>query len=372
MPTLGQLGEDAVLGLILRRLDIPAHTVVGPGDDAAVSIPTGHLVSTTDMLVEGEDFLRSWFDPRRLGIKAAAQNLADIAAMGADPHGLLVSIAAPPDTQFSVIEDFYAGLTEECRRAGTGVLGGDLSGSSVITVSITALGTLPAAQRPWLRSGAQPGDRVVLAGTVGRAAAGLSLLFAGIREDTAPNDDCAALINGQLAPQPDYATAARLRGWGRAGIDVSDGLCGDLRRVALASHVRIDLDANALIHLAQPLIPAAAALWDLRGGVHEETRHSAESHDSPSSARQDRATPAGTQQAHSPQVPSDRDAFIRAHTGRWVLTGGEDHGILVAGPAGSADVGLMEVASCSSGLPGLYLDGEKITEQAFTHFKENG
>lgn len=328
MTTLGELGETEVLDRILSRVRVPGGVQVGPGDDAAIStVPPGaRLVSTTDMLVEGEDFLPAWLDPYQLGVKAGAQNLADVAAMGADPHGLLVTVAAPADTDIRVLGELYDGLRNECDRAGTGIIGGDLSASQLLTVSICALGLLPVGRHPLLRSAARPGDTVVLVGTVGRAAAGLDLLFAGHHLGAG---EVGQLIATQLAPRPDYQAAAALRDWARAGIDVSDGLVGDLGRVARASGAHIDLQRDALDELAQPLLPAAAAL----------------------------------------QPEAGTDAHWR-QARHWVLTGGEDHGILLAGPPPVTPSAVVwrPIAHCRAGEPGVFLDGQPVEDTAFSHF----
>ena len=224
MTRLSELGESHIVSRVLTRNPEPAHVIVGPGDDAAVTAPEGRLVSTADMLVENEDFTRDWLDWGLLGRKAAAQNLADVCAMGAVPHGLLVSLAIPDDTDIADLEALYSGLFDEAERAGAAlectvpIIGGDLSSSKLIVIAITALGTVPEGSAI-LRSGAQPGDSLYLAGTVGRAAAGLDLLFAGLRRETA-GPELRPLIETQLAPRPDYG-ALRVIG-ASAMIDVSD------------------------------------------------------------------------------------------------------------------------------------------------------
>lgn len=329
VPTLADLGEDGVLARLLARLPAPdaqpagVEVLVGPGDDAAVSQPDGRLVTTTDMLVEGEDFLADWSDPVSLGIKAAAQNLADVHAMGAAPHGLVIALAAPGTTAVDVLEGIMEGFAAEAARAGAAVLGGDLSGGPCLVVSVTALGALTGA--PVLRSGARPGDAIVLGGTMGRAAAGLDLLLAGFRPG-APGPEAAvldALIAAQRAPRPDYAAARALAPVAHALIDASDGPAGDLGRISRASGTAIALDGAALTALARPLEPAAAAL-------------------------------------------GDPDPAARAL--HWVLTGGEDHGFLAAVPPESVPVGLTRIGTCRSGDSGLTLDGEPVTDPAFTHF----
>ena len=116
MTRLSDLGESEVLRRLLAHRRSGAHEEVGPGDDAAVTKITGRLVSTADMLVENEDFTRDWLDWSRLGTKAAAQNLADVCAMGAKPHGLLVSLAVPDDTDVTDLEALFAGIVAEAER----------------------------------------------------------------------------------------------------------------------------------------------------------------------------------------------------------------------------------------------------------------
>jgi thiamine-monophosphate kinase len=323
--TLDDLGEDGVLRRILDRLPSePARgLLVGPGDDAAVSEPAGRLVSTTDMLVEDQDFRRDWLDARLLGIKAAAQNLADVVAMGAAPHGLLLSVGAPGHTPVDLLTSLMDGFAAEGRRAGAAVFGGDLSGAPCIVVSVTAFGTLTGS--PVLRSGAQPGDAVVLAGTLGRAAAGLELLFAGV----APGEDRTLdpVIEVQRAPSPDYAAALRAAPVAHAMIDASDGLSGDLNRLVIASGLRAELDRGALEELAGPLLPAARALA-ARG---------------------------------APGRPAERALH-------WVLDGGEDHGFIAAMPEERVPVGWVRIGTCRAGQPGVELDGIPLTARGFSHF----
>src|SRR5580700_5726003 len=105
--------------------------VVGIGDDAAVlPVPDGRVVASTDLLVEGRHFRRDWSGPTDIGGKAAAQNLADIAAMGAVPTALLVGLAAPSDLPVAWAEDLAAGLAQECARGGASVAGGDISAAA--------------------------------------------------------------------------------------------------------------------------------------------------------------------------------------------------------------------------------------------------
>ena len=333
MTRLSELGESHIVSRMLTRNPEPAHVIVGPGDDAAVTAPEGRLVSTADMLVENEDFTRDWLDWELLGRKAAAQNLADVCAMGAVPHGLLVSLAVPDDTDIADLEALYSGLFDEAERAGAAlectvpIIGGDLSSSTLIVIAITALGTVPEGAAI-LRSGAQPGDSLYLAGTVGQAAAGLDLLFAGLRRETA-GLELRPLIETQLAPRPDYGALRTIRA--SAMIDVSDGLSLDLARVATASGVGIELDRALLADLIDPLLPAAEFVLDAR--------------------------------AANGTAATAEDLALS-----WVLDGGEDHGFAASAPSRQAPgVGWRRIGRVRTGHD-VSLDGTPVPASGFSHF----
>src|SRR5262249_61207191 len=146
-----------LLPAIAAALPRGHRTVVGIGADPAVlTAPASRVVATTDLLIEGRHFRRDWSGPADIGAKAAAQNLADVAAMGADPVALLVGFAAPGDVTVAWARDLMAGLAGECARAGATVVGGDTSGADVIMLAVTALGDL-GGRDPVTRSGARPG-----------------------------------------------------------------------------------------------------------------------------------------------------------------------------------------------------------------------
>ncbi len=253
--TLGAVGESAALARIFPRLPSASATLIGPGDDAAVlSAPDGRFVVTTDMMIHGPDFRLAWSTPHDLGWKAAASNLADIAAMGAVPTGLVVAIAAPASTPVSLLEGIADGFRDACAAMapGCGVVGGDLSVSSTLTMAVTAFGDLEGRE-PVLRSSAQVGDVVAVAGPLGSAAEGLELLFARAVVDGEPDRTAFEVVRAehpsavaaQLAPNPPIASGrvAALAG-ATSMIDLSDGLALDARRVAVASGVALDLESE--------------------------------------------------------------------------------------------------------------------------------
>lgn len=278
-PTLGSLGESAVLQRIFPRLPESAQTEVGPGDDAAVlRAPDGRYVVTTDTMVHGPDFRLAWSRPAELGWKAAATNLADVAAMGAVPTALVVALTAPASTPIEVLEGFADGLREACvaLAPGCGVVGGDLTVSPTLTVAVTAFGDLEG-RVPVLRSGARVGDRVAVAGALGLAGRGIRQLFAEAVDPQGEPDAGLAeqlrlaepeALAAQLAPAPPIAAgrAAALAG-ATAMLDVSDGLLLDARRIAAASGVGIDLDTAALDPVAAvPPAPPGVTLRDVLTG----------------------------------------------------------------------------------------------------------
>lgn len=256
--SVSDLGEFGLIARILARLPQGPDVLLGPGDDAAVlAAADGRVVATTDLLVDGVHFRRDWSGPYDVGRKAAAQNLADVAAMGARPTALLVGLATPGDLPLDWTDGLADGLHDECALVDASVAGGDVVRSPLLMVSVTALGSLDGRE-PVTRSGARPGDRVVVAGRLGWAAAGLRLLRAGTTDGP--------LVAAHRRPQPPYGMGPALAAAGAtAMIDVSDGLLADLGHVASASGVRVALALDAL----RPLGGAGVTDDDLLGGGDE-------------------------------------------------------------------------------------------------------
>lgn len=238
-PTARDVGELGLITAVTARLATSDAVVLGPGDDAAVvGFGGARVVATTDLLVEGTHFRRAWSTARDVGHKAAAANLADVAAMGGTATALLVGLALPPDLPVSWALELADGLAAEAAVVGAVIVGGDTVRGEQVVVAVTALGTL--AGPPVTRAGARVGDSVVLAGRVGWSAAGLRQLEQG--SDTGP------LVAAHRRPRPPYLMGPALAAAGATAMcDVSDGLLTDLGRIALASGVGIALDSSALI-----------------------------------------------------------------------------------------------------------------------------
>jgi thiamine-monophosphate kinase len=283
--TVADLGEFGLIAAIRSLLPAGPGQIVGIGDDAAViQAPDQRVVATTDLLVEGRHFRRDWSGAFDIGCKGAAQNLADVAAMGASPTALLVGLAAPGELAVSWAQDLVRGLGEESRRAGAAVVGGDVSSADSVILAITALGDL-AGRDPVTRSGARPGDRVAIAGRIGRSAAGLALFRAGLAQpaeaarrvreaggSTQALTEVLKLVTSHRRPRPPYDAGPEAAALGATSmIDVSDGLIADLRHVADASGVRIDIQTAALpddagLRLAGRLLDTDPLAWALTGG----------------------------------------------------------------------------------------------------------
>ncbi len=271
MTGTGELISDVgEFGLIARiEAALAGHAGVGVrvgiGDDAAVvEISGSRIVVSTDMLVEGRHFRRDWSTAADIGARAAAQNLIDIAVMGARTTALVVALGLPHELPVHWVTDLYAGLRAEAEDQGATIVGGDLVRSDRVVISVSALGELTGSA-PVLRSGARPGDQVAVAGRLGWAAAGLSILSRGFRTPR-------ALVDAHRRPEPPYAAAAAAAvGGASAMIDVSDGLVADLGHLARASAVAIEIDPTRLV-VAEPVADAAAAfnadplVWVLTGG----------------------------------------------------------------------------------------------------------
>jgi thiamine-monophosphate kinase len=272
LQTVGQLGEIESLRRTVSRLSNSEHAIVGSGDDAAVVATTDdRFVVTTDTMIEGHDFRLDWSSFYDLGFKAVATNLSDVAAMGATPTALVVAIAVPPTTLIENLETFADGLRDACQQLapGCGVVGGDLASSEQVFISVTAHGALQGRE-PVLRSGAKPGDVIAIAGTLGRAAAGLALLASGKADAINAYDDW---VSVQKQPRPPIAAGVEAALAGASSmLDVSDGLAKDAARISRASGVAIrlnkrDLDGFiATVEEPAMALGADASTWVLFGG----------------------------------------------------------------------------------------------------------
>jgi thiamine-monophosphate kinase len=291
-----ETSEEELLAAIFPLLPTGAATLVGPGDDAAVvSSPDGRFVVSADVLVERRHFRPEWSTGYDVGWRAAMQNLADIAAMGARPTSLVVSLVIPGHLPVEWVTGLARGLAAACAPGGDDVV-----------VAVTVHGDL-GGRAPVLRSGAQVSDVVAHAGRRGWSAAGLALL------DHDLGDLDPELVAAHLRPEPPLGAGPDAGAAGAtAMLDLSDGLLRDAGRLARASGVAIDLDLKAFAEDLARLARAASAV--VAAG---------------------RGRPAGewpTIDGSAQASGADEAALARD----WVLTGGEDHGLLATFPAGAA------------------------------------
>ncbi|MCG8355539.1 MAG: thiamine-phosphate kinase [Kiloniellales bacterium] len=249
------LGEFDLIREYLRPLAREAPGALGLGDDAALlSLPPGReLVLTADALVSGVHFLPA--DPPDLvAQKLLRVNLSDLAAMGAEPLGYLVTVTLPAVDTEAWMSAFAAGLARDQQNFGLSLLGGDTTcGGEQVVLSLTALGTVEAGQA-LRRKGAQAGDRLYVSGTIGDSFLGLKLQQGGLTGLGA--EARAALIERYRRPRPRLAlgTALARDRLARAAIDVSDGLVADVGHLAAESGLAAAIEAERV-----PLSPAAQA-----------------------------------------------------------------------------------------------------------------
>jgi len=311
--TIASTGEFGLIQRITSRLGSAPTTLVGPGDDAAlVAVPDGRVVACTDVLVEGRHFRCDWASATDIGHRAAAANLADVAAMGGVATALLVSLCIPPDLDPRWVEQLADGLTAEAESIGAAVVGGDMSASPVITIAVTALGDLDG-RPPVLRSGARDGDIVAMAGRIGHAAAGYTILSRGFRSPK-------VLVEAYRRPSvPYWAGPAGAMLGATSMIDVSDGLLADVGHLAESSNVGIDIRRD-VFEVTSQMRDASQAL-----GV---------------------------------------DAYT------WILTGGDDHPIVATFPAGTVlPEGWLVIGRVLDGA-GVTVDGRMHTEApGWDHFR---
>ena len=244
--------------LIARYFKRPAkRSPLGVGDDCALLAPAPgmQLAVSSDMLVEGRHFL-STVDPARLGHKALAVNLSDLAACGARPLAFTLALALPGIDE-PWLEGFSRGLFALADEHGCELVGGDTT-RGPLNICITVFGEVPAGAA-LLRSGARAGDDIWVSGTLGDARLALEV-FRGTL--ALPAEAFAAARMRMEQPTPRVALGQALRGTASAAVDVSDGLVGDLGHILAASRVGATLDADAAVSLV-----AAAATPGLGAGV---------------------------------------------------------------------------------------------------------
>jgi thiamine-monophosphate kinase len=222
---LSGLGEFGLLAELERR-------GLASGQDAEGAVLEDGLVVTQDVLVESVHFRFEWTSWRDLGYKAAAVNLSDLAAMAAEPVGLLVGLAVPPETEDAAILELYEGIAE----AGVAVLGGDTTAAGEFSVSVTAVGR---SERVPGRAGARPGDVLVVTGRLGGAAAGLYALEHGL-------EGFDELVERHRRPPLRLEEGRRLGPVAHALIDLSDGILSDAARIAARSSCRLVIDVESV------------------------------------------------------------------------------------------------------------------------------
>ncbi len=250
------------------------------GDDCAVFDSGGQsIAATVDVLVENVHFRRSWISPQWLGRKSLVVNLSDLAAVGARPYACLLGLMVPPGLAGSYVECFMEGFLDASRHWECPLIGGDLSNSESLQISVTALGRLPSGTEI-SRSSAKAGDEILVAGHLGLARMGLNLL----ERETPPGIEmvieadelrnCAlspfdvTCVKAHLLPEPLVEVGVWLREHGLVNgmIDVSDGLATDLERIAKASQLQGIINKQVLETYQKDLGGKVALEEILNGG----------------------------------------------------------------------------------------------------------
>jgi thiamine-monophosphate kinase len=234
------LGEFDYIDWVRKRTAANPRVPVGPGDDCAVVEPAPGVpwLVTTDMLMEGSHFVLAGAGPRRVGRKAMAVNLSDVAAMGGQPVAAVVSVALPRSGTQQLAQELYAGMRTLADEFGTAIVGGDTNiWAGALVLSVTLLGE-PGPQGPILRSGARPGDWLVVTGPLGGSLLGKHLDF---------------------TPRVREALALQEHARIHAMIDVSDGLAADVNHLCVESRVGAVLHAESI-----PIGEAARQMTDTR------------------------------------------------------------------------------------------------------------
>ncbi|MBC7919308.1 MAG: thiamine-phosphate kinase [Rhodoferax sp.] len=266
--------------LIQRYFTRPARrAALGVGDDCALLLPSpgAQLAVSSDMLVSDRHFFPD-VDPRKLGHKALAVNLSDLAACGAKPVAFTLALALP-ESDPAWLEPFSQGLWALADAHGCELIGGDTT-KGPLNICITVFGEVPVIDgrsQALLRSGAQPGDDLYVSGTVGDA----RLALEHFRKNVVLTDEAFAKARQRMeTPTPRVALGMALRGIASAAADISDGLLGDLGHILRRSGVGATIDTSIAInliaacahsacatcHFDAPISPTLALEYVLSGG----------------------------------------------------------------------------------------------------------
>ncbi len=235
------MAERDLIQFIRSKHNTLAHSLqFGIGDDCAVfgERPEGQWVVSTDMLVENVHFNLAWHSAFLLGRKAVAVNLSDIAAMGATPTFILLSVSIPKHIQFDWVKDFISGVEEILGEYNTILIGGDTVQGPTLSISVTAIGNMNDVS-PIFRSGAKVGDDIYVSGQLGSSALGLELLKAASFESILTSDQKKAFIQAHLNPRPQVVIGKSLAQSGliHSMQDISDGISTDLAHICSESKV---------------------------------------------------------------------------------------------------------------------------------------
>ena len=255
----------------MRELELIAalHEILSPGppggrivrwlgDDAAVVRAGRYAVTSLDTMVQDVHFRVGALTHAEIGGRALAAALSDLAAMGARPGEVYLSLALAPGTEPDQARDLVGAIAAGAERHGVVVAGGDVTGAPVLVVSVTVVGWADDPGELVSRTGARPGDRVAVTGSLGGAAAGLAVLEGRIPAPALDRATAAALRRAYVAPEPRLELGRRLAGAGAtAMIDLSDGLATDAAHLARASKVDVDIDTAR--------IPIAAGVTEVAG-----------------------------------------------------------------------------------------------------------
>lgn len=244
------LGPGAEFDLVRRFAELWGPRAAALGDDAAVLplAPGMHLLASTDTSVEGVHFARAWLTPYEIGWRATVAGLSDLAAMGAQPLGLLMALTLP-DSWLKDVTGIATGIGDAAAAAGTRIVGGDLTRGSELAMCVTVLGS---AADPLTRTGARAGDRIYVTGRLGGTGAALKAWESG--QDPAPEHR-----DRFARPHPRIRESQWLAACGaHAAIDVSDGLAADVHHIAAASGVAVELELG-LVPIASGVSPVDAA-----------------------------------------------------------------------------------------------------------------